>query len=110
MWCAGAATGSGRSGLDPALIHRKIEDGRRTLDGLWRIAAQAHPDKPLAKGYARIEDRDGRTLVSAEAARAAGRLRLVFGDGRVDAAVGEGVERPRRGPYSAPKPEQPKLL
>jgi len=96
--------------LDPALIHRKIEDGRRTLDGLWRIAAQAHPDKPLAKGYARIEDRDGRTLVSAEAARAAGRLRLVFGDGRVDAAVGEGVERPRRGPYSAPKPEQPKLL
>jgi exodeoxyribonuclease VII large subunit len=94
--------------LDPALVRRRIEDGRRTLDGLWRIAAQAHPDRPLAKGYARVEDRDGHVLVSAEAARAAGRLRLVFGDGRIDAAVGDGVERQRRGTYV--KPEQPKLL
>ena len=94
--------------LDPALVRRRIEDGRRTLDSLWRIAAQAHPDRPLAKGYARIEDREGHTLIAAEAARAAGRLRLVFGDGKVDASVGDGVERPRRGTYV--KPEQPKLL
>ncbi len=94
--------------LDPALVRRRIDEGRRTLDSLWRIAAQAHPDRPLAKGYARIEDREGHTLISAEAARAAGRLRLVFGDGKVDAAVGDGVERPRRGTYV--KPEQPKLL
>ena len=94
--------------LDPALVRRRIEDGRRTLDSLWRIAAQAHPDRPLAKGYARVEDRDGHTLISAEAAHAAGRLRLVFGDGKVDASVGDGVERQRRGTYV--KPEQPKLL
>ena len=94
--------------LDPALVGRRIEEGRRTLDGLWRIAALAHPDKPLEKGYARVEDRDGRTLVSAAAARAAGRLRLVFGDGKVDASVGDGLERTRRAPYS--KPEQPKLF
>jgi len=94
--------------LNPALVQRRIEEGRRTLDSLWRIAAQAHPDKPLAKGYARIEDQEGHTLISAEAARAAVRLRLVFGDGRVDATVG-GVERARRGSYAG-KPEQPKLL
>ena len=94
--------------LDAALVRRRIDEGHRTLDSLWRIAAQAHPDRPLAKGYARIEDREGHTLISAEAARAAGRLRLVFGDGKVDASVGDGVERARRGTYV--KPEQPKLL
>jgi exodeoxyribonuclease VII large subunit len=94
--------------LDPAIVRRRIDEGRRTLDALWRIAAQAHPDRPLAKGYARVEDRDGHTLISAEAARSAGRLRLVFGDGKVDASVGDGVERQRRATYV--KPEQPKLL
>jgi exodeoxyribonuclease VII large subunit len=96
--------------LDPALVTRRIEDGRRTLDGLWRLAAQLHPDKPLEKGYARVEDREGRTLISADAARAAGKLRLVFGDGKVDAAVGDGLERSRRPAYMPPKSEQPKLF
>ncbi len=95
--------------LDPVLVTRRLAEGRRTLDGLWRIAAQAHPDKPLEKGYARIEDREGRTLISADAARTAGKLRLVFGDGNVDASVGERLERPRRPPYAAPN-EHPKLL
>ncbi|HEY9552045.1 MAG TPA: exodeoxyribonuclease VII large subunit, partial [Allosphingosinicella sp.] len=79
------------------------------LESLWRLAQLAHPNRPLQRGYARIEDRQGRTLVSSAAARDAGRLRLVFGDGPVDATV-DGVERTRRGSYSAPKPDQPKLL
>jgi exodeoxyribonuclease VII large subunit len=96
--------------LEPRLVLRRVEDGRRSLDALWRIAAQAHPDKPLERGYARVEDREGRTLISAAAARAAGRLRLVFADGRLDAATGDGVEPARRRPYSPAKAEQPKLL
>ncbi|HEX8257457.1 MAG TPA: exodeoxyribonuclease VII large subunit [Allosphingosinicella sp.] len=96
--------------LDAKLVERRIADGRRSLDGLWRIAALAHPNKPLEKGYVRVEDRDGRTLISAARARAAGRLRLVFGDGKLDVAVGERVERPRAAPYAPPKSEQPKLL
>jgi hypothetical protein len=48
-------------------------------------------------------------LISAEAARKAARLKLVFADGAVEASVGEGLERPRR-PANAAKPEQPKLL
>jgi exodeoxyribonuclease VII large subunit len=96
--------------LHPALVTRRIEDGSRTLAGLWRLAAQLHPDKPLEKGYARVEDREGKTLISAAAARTAGKLRLVFGDGQVDAAVGDGLERPRRPAYMPPKVEQPKLF
>jgi exodeoxyribonuclease VII large subunit len=95
--------------LNPALVTRRIEEGRRSLEALWRIAAQAHPDKPLEKGYARVEDRQGRTLSSAAAAREAGRLRLVFGDGKLDASAGDGLERPRRTTYAA-KPDHPKLL
>jgi len=94
--------------LDPQLVLRRIEEGRRTLEALWRIAAQAHPNRPLEKGYVRVEDRTGHVLVSSTAARAAGKLRLVFGDGRVDAQVTGGVERTRRDTYS--KGEQPKLL
>lgn len=96
--------------LDPKLVLRRIEDGHRRLDVLWRIAAQAHPDKPLERGYARVEDQEGRTLISAAAAQAAGRLRLVFVDGKVDATTGGGVEPARRRPYSSEKIEQPKLL
>jgi exodeoxyribonuclease VII large subunit len=96
--------------LDPRLVLRRVEDGRRSLDALWRIAAQAHPDKPLERGYARVEDREGRTLISAAGARAAGRLRLVFADGKVEASAGDGVEPARRRPYSGGKAEQPKLL
>jgi exodeoxyribonuclease VII large subunit len=96
--------------LQPALVTRRVDEGRRALDGLWRLAAQLHPDKPLEKGYARIEDAGGRTLISAAQASAAVRLRLVFSDGRVDVTTGDGLEPPARRSYSKPKPEQPKLL
>ena len=96
--------------LDKALVERRIADGRRELAALWRIAVQAHPNRPLEKGYVRVEDRDGHVLVSSGAARAAGRLRLVFGDGKVDAQVTEGVERAKRGTYAPGGSEQPKLL
>jgi exodeoxyribonuclease VII large subunit len=96
--------------LDPVLVTRRIDENRRTLANLWRLAAQLHPDKPLEKGYARVEDRDGRTLISAAQARVAGRLRLVFGDGRIEASTGDGLEPAPRRSYSKPKPEQPKLF
>jgi exodeoxyribonuclease VII large subunit len=96
--------------LRPQPVLRRIEDGRRVLADLWRIAELAHPLQPLSKGYVRVEDRDGKTLVSADAARAAGKLRLQFGDGQVDVSVGDGVERPRRAAYIAPNMQQPKLF
>ena len=93
--------------LAPVLVERRLAESRRALAALWRIAEAADPRKPLDKGYVRVEDRNGRTLVAAAAARAAGRLRLHFADGAVDASV-DGLERPRRGAYVAPV--QPTLL
>ena len=58
----------------------------------------------------RVEDRQGKVLVSAAAARQAARLRLIFGDGKVDALVRDGLERGRRDTYSRPQGDQPKLI
>ena len=72
----GRASGALRPGLLKAAHARAAE----RLAALWRVAELAHPDRPLSKGYARVTDRDGETLTSAAAARAAKRLRLVFHD------------------------------
>ena len=55
---------------------RRLEDGRA---GASRTAA-------LERGFARVTDRAGKTLIRAADARAARELRLHFGDGEVDAA------------------------
>ena len=89
-------------------LHRR---GKDRLDALWRVAQLAHPNRPLDRGYARMSDREGNTLISAAAAREARLLSLHFGDGAVDAAVGDApVERPRKAAYSKPRTDQPKLL
>ena len=107
---ARADLGQAAGALRPNLLVAARRRAAERLESLWRLAQVVHPNRPLERGYARVEDRDGRTLISAAAAKAAGRLRLVFGDGKVDASVGDGVERPRRGAYVAQKGEQPKLL
>jgi exodeoxyribonuclease VII large subunit len=69
------------------LIDQRMARLSEQVGGLWRLAELAHPDKPLARGFARVTSRDGRTLTSAADARAAARLTLHFGDGLVDASV-----------------------
>ena len=101
----GHAGGALRPGLLVAIEQR----GRERLNALWRVAQLAHPNRPLERGYARVEDRKGRVLVSAAAAREAKLLSLVFGDGRTDVAVTDGPARPARGNAPA-KADQPKLL
>ena len=108
---ARAELGHAAGALRPALLESGHRRARERLDGLWRVAQLAHPNRPLERGYARVEDRVGRVLVSSAAARAAERLRLIFADGSVHAAVGgTPVERPRRPAYVKPASEQPKLL
>jgi exodeoxyribonuclease VII large subunit len=97
--------------LRPGLLDASWRRAKERLEALWRVAQLAHPNKPLERGYARVEDRAGKTLVSAAAAKAAGRLRLIFRDGDVEATAGAPpVERPRRGAYVGGAGEQPKLL
>lgn len=83
-------------------IRLKIEQGGRALADLWRIAEQLHPDKPLQRGYVRVEKRGGGVLTEAAAARAAGLLTLHFADGAVDARVENGGKPPA----SRPKEEE----
>lgn len=92
--------------LRPALLTQRVDRARERLDQLWRLAQQLHPEGPLKRGYALVEDRQGRVLTSAAAARTAAALTIRFADG----AVPTRVERERGGDYDAMKPEQPKLL
>jgi exodeoxyribonuclease VII large subunit len=92
--------------LRPALVTARIAEGRDRLGRLWRLAEQLHPDRPLSRGYARVETRDGKVVASSGAAKVAGAVTLVFADGRVAARV-EGGGRPA---MERPKPEQPTLL
>jgi exodeoxyribonuclease VII large subunit len=92
--------------LRPALVSARIEEARDRLNRLWRLAEQLHPDRPLARGYARVEARDGKAVTTSGAAKAAGAVTLVFGDGRVAARVEGGT----RAAMERSRPEQPKLL
>ena len=93
--------------LSPDPIRRRIADAHATLDRLRRIAEQAHPERPLKRGYAWVERRSGGVVATAAAARTAAGLTLHFADGKVDATV-DGAPVPRR--PAAPPPGQPKLL
>jgi exodeoxyribonuclease VII large subunit len=91
------------------LVDQRIARLSEQLGALWRTAELAHPERPLARGFARVTGRDGKTLIHASDARAARELRLRFGDGSVDAVVADErdklpVERRPRRSYVAPQP------
>ena len=102
----GHAAGALRPGLLVA-AHRRAEERLRAL---WLVADLAHPNRPLQRGYARVEDRSGRTLTTAAAAREAARLKLVFSDDVVEASVGAAAPRPRRPGLTKVGADQPKLF
>ncbi|WP_308515591.1 exodeoxyribonuclease VII large subunit [Sphingomonas flavescens] len=91
------------------LIDQRIARLSDRLSAAWKMAELVHPERPLSKGYVRVTTRDGATLTSAAAARAAQQVTLRFGDGAVDATVGDtaparAVEPKRRKPYIASQP------
>lgn len=60
------------------------------------VTLRAHePERTLERGYALVEAADREPLASAEAAAAAGEVRLRFADGSVGAKVNRDVERER---------------
>jgi len=78
----------------------------------------AHPERPLQRGFVRVTDRAGKTIIHAADARAAAQVDLHFADGRVAAHIGDGmapvpfrpakrVERKGSPPYA---PGQPGLF
>jgi exodeoxyribonuclease VII large subunit len=112
---AGSVLKPYRERLDPRLLQRRAADAENRLAGLSRLLEQLHPERPLERGYARIMDRDGNTLITAVAARKAGALTLKFADGNVDARVEKEGGQPysrKRKPAAKPgkKPGQPGLF
>jgi len=75
--------------LQTRLIEQKIGREAERLEGLWRLAALAHPERPLQRGYVRVTTRAGATLVTAAEARAARAVDLHFADGIVPATTGD---------------------
>ena len=104
--------------LQSRLLTERVERAQEKLAALWRLAELAHPERPLQRGFVRVTDRAGKTLVHAADARAAGAIDLHFADGRVAAHIGDGNGptpfRPakrveRKDPTSYP-PRQPGLF
>ncbi len=91
------------------LIDQRIERLGDQLAAAWKMAGLAHPERPLQRGFARVTDRSGKTLMKASDARIARELKLRFGDGEIN-AVTDGaspappVERKRRQPYVGAQP------
>jgi len=92
--------------LRTELLSDRIERLGEKLSGLWRLAELAHPDRPLARGFARITADDGSTLTTAKAAGRMAHLRLRFADGELGAVPdgAAGVEAKPPSSYRSRKP------
>ena len=104
--------------LQARLLRERLSRGQEKLAALWKMAELVHPERPLKRGFVRVTDRAGKTLIHAADARAAGGIDLHFADGRVEAQVGSAagpvafrparrVERQGAKPYP---PGQPGLF
>ncbi|GAA4007664.1 hypothetical protein GCM10022280_00220 [Sphingomonas swuensis] len=98
--------------LRPQLLEQKVQRLSDRLASAAKMIELVHPERPLKRGFVRVTAAaDGRTLVHAADAQAAGALRLHFGDGLVDATTGTlpappatKVERTLKRAYVAPQP------
>ncbi|NJC34548.1 exodeoxyribonuclease VII large subunit [Sphingomonas jejuensis] len=83
-----------RVGLEPRLLLRSAARAHERLDRLSRLLASLDPDRPLARGFARVMAR-GALISSAGQARDAGAMLLHFADGEV-AVRSDKAPAPRR--------------
>lgn len=74
---------------------------------MWRLAGLAHPDRPLARGFARITDDDGHTLTTAQEAGKRAHLHLRFADGAIGAVPDSKAGIEPRKPSAYRRPKQP---
>ena len=77
--------------LQARLVTERISRAHEKLASLWRLAELAHPEKPLQRGFVRVTDRAGKTIIHAGDARSAVAVDLHFADGRVAAHIGDGA-------------------
>ena len=94
--------------LRSELVAQRIELASERLASLWRLAGLAHPERPLQRGFVRVTDREGRTLIHAADARTVGFLNLRFADGSVEATVEGSVARLERSAPRSYRPQRPR--
>jgi len=97
--------------LHPRLLTRRVEQGQQRLDALTRLAGSLHPEAPLKRGFARVTDADGKTIMSRAAAVKAGDVTLRFVDGEVGSVVhGSAPPRPATPKATPPTVNQGNLF
>nr|WP_315477590.1 exodeoxyribonuclease VII large subunit [uncultured Sphingorhabdus sp.] len=89
--------------LHPRLLNRRVEQGQQRLDALTRLAGSLHPEAPLKRGFARVTNADGKTIMTRDAALKAGEVTLRFVDGEVGGLV-HGAAASRPAPPKSVKP------
>ena len=89
--------------LHPRLLNRRVEQAQQRLDALTRLAGSLHPEAPLKRGFARVTDADGKTIMTSDAALKAGEVTLRFVDGEVGGLV-HGAAASRPAPPKSVKP------
>jgi exodeoxyribonuclease VII large subunit len=94
--------------LRTGLVEQRIRHSSEQLAGLWRLAGLAHPERPLQRGFVRVTDRRGATVLHAGDARAAAALSLRFADGVVDATVDGAAARLERASPRSYRPAKPR--
>ncbi len=91
--------------LHPRLLQRRVDQAQQRLDGLTRLVGSLHPEAPLKRGFARVTNADGKTIMTRDAAVEAGEVILRFADGEVGSTV-HGATPARPAP---PKPAKPSI-
>lgn len=81
--------------LPTVQLQRQLGNAQDRLDALARLVTSLHPLAPLERGFAKISDSEGKTIMGTDAAKAAGQVSIRFADGSVDAMIGGGMPRPR---------------
>jgi len=85
-----------RTGALEATVRTVVEIGRAHCRAS-SVTLRAHdPQRTLERGFARVEDEVGEPILSTAQARVAGRLGVVFADGKVEAEVAAARRRRRR--------------
>ncbi|MFC4291212.1 exodeoxyribonuclease VII large subunit [Sphingorhabdus arenilitoris] len=87
--------------LSLSLLQNRLDQGQQRLNAAQRLLASLHPEAPLRRGFARVTDGAGKTVMTREAAQAAGHFTLRFADGEMGARV-DGTEKPAAPPAGQP--------
>ncbi|WP_309621520.1 exodeoxyribonuclease VII large subunit [Novosphingobium sp.] len=90
--------------LSLPLVTARAGQARGRLDGLARLFVSLDPDRVLQRGYVRVTDGAGRTVMSQGAAAGETALTLHFRDGALGVAVGDA---PPTSPRNPPRPKSP---